>query len=146
MNITLEEPNFEFKPVDDRRPLIPEPPPVRLVAVEDCSLFATAAHVPALDAFYVGLLKFEREGEPSSPVYRAENVRLRFMLIDQRAMREDMRPTGVELFSFTSLEDRLNEQEIPFTKERGLTAGELTYLLQDPAGNWVRIGLVRRIV
>ncbi|CAN5519556.1 hypothetical protein BH10PLA1_BH10PLA1_10120 [soil metagenome] len=146
MNIDLEEPNFEFKPPDDRRPTIPEPPPVRLVAVEDVSLFATAAHLPALDAFYVGLLKFEREGDDASPVYRAENVRLRFMLVEKRALREDMRPTGVEVPFFSGLEKQLTEMEITFSRELGINAGELTYLLQDPAGNWIRIGQVRRLL
>lgn len=53
----------------DPRPPIPEPPPVRLVAVEDCVLFTPPGQEALLDAFYIGLLKLEREDVdlPSRP-------------------------------------------------------------------------------
>jgi hypothetical protein len=41
---------------------MPEPLPVRLIAVADVRLPATAGFEHELDAFYVGLLGFEREG------------------------------------------------------------------------------------
>jgi hypothetical protein len=46
----------------DRRAPLSEPPPVRLVAVEDVSLPTPPAFEKHLDAFYVDLLRFEREG------------------------------------------------------------------------------------
>src|SRR5688572_7744007 len=44
----------------DRRPRMPEPLPVRVLAVEDVRLPATAGLEPQLDDFYVGLFGFER--------------------------------------------------------------------------------------
>lgn len=51
----------------DRRPILPVPPPVRLIAVDDVILFASAGDEAALDRFYVGLLHFEREDQPLPP-------------------------------------------------------------------------------
>lgn len=51
----------------DRRRRMREPPPVRLVAVADARLSASAGLEPDLDAFYVGLLEFERGGMPPKP-------------------------------------------------------------------------------
>ena len=45
-------------PAADRRPLIPEPLPVRLLTVEDATLIAAAGLEVQLDDFYVDLLKF----------------------------------------------------------------------------------------
>jgi hypothetical protein len=53
-----------FRPTADRRPIIPEPPPVRLVTVDDAVLIAAPGQERALDAFYVGVLRFEREDAP----------------------------------------------------------------------------------
>src|SRR5688500_12469174 len=49
---------FDLPP--DRRPAMPEPPPVRLISVDDVVLLAPPGVEPLLDAFYVGLLQFER--------------------------------------------------------------------------------------
>jgi hypothetical protein len=51
----------------DSRPLMPEPLPVRLVAVADVRLPAPAGVERALDAFYVDLLGCVREGAPPKP-------------------------------------------------------------------------------
>jgi hypothetical protein len=53
----------------DRRPLIPEPPPVRLLAVEDVVIEAPAGTERELDALYVEVLKFERldDTRPARP-------------------------------------------------------------------------------
>lgn len=48
----------------DRRPPMPEPPPVRLVAVEDVSILAPSGVERELDALYVEVLKFERIDQP----------------------------------------------------------------------------------
>jgi len=51
----------------DPRPLMPEPLPVRLVAVADVRLPAPAGVERALDAFYADLLGCAREGAPPKP-------------------------------------------------------------------------------
>lgn len=51
----------------DPRVRMPEPLPVRLVAVADVRLPAPAGVERALDAFYVDLLGFVREGAPPKP-------------------------------------------------------------------------------
>jgi len=145
LSVELEQPNFEFKPPKDRRPIIPEPPPVKLVAVEDMTLTTAAADVGKLDAFYVELLRFERESA-SAIVYKAENARLRFELSEDAGPRDDMRAVGIDVPSLRDLELLLVDREIPFVKERGLFVGQMTFLLRDPAGNWVRIGEVVRII
>ena len=48
----------------DRRPVMIEPPPVRLVAVDDVVLITAPGRERELDAFYVDLLRFEREDVP----------------------------------------------------------------------------------
>jgi hypothetical protein len=126
-----------------------EPPPVRLVAVEDVRLPAPPGMEAELDAFYVGLWQLEREiGEsPASIVYRAENVRLRFdLVVDQRPIeRETMRPQGIEVLSLAEAELKLVEAEREYIRQRGLTPGQESLLLQDPAGNWVELFEVKRL-
>jgi hypothetical protein len=66
--IELEPAAGESSPAaPDRRPRVPEPLPVRLVAVDDVRLPATAGLERELDAFYVDLLGFAREGGPPRP-------------------------------------------------------------------------------
>ena len=48
--------------------------------------------------------------------------------------------------SLADLELLLIERQIAFTKERTLMLGHTTFLLRDPAGNWLRIGEVKRIL
>ena len=61
---------------DDLRPKMPEPLPVRLVTVENAHILAGAEQETQLNAFYVGLLGFEKEKNESALVYRADNFRL----------------------------------------------------------------------
>jgi len=58
----------------DRRPTMPPPPPVRVVAVEDVVLIAAPGQERDLDAFYVGLLRFEREDVPPPPRQEVEPI------------------------------------------------------------------------
>lgn len=96
----------------DPRPHMPEPPPVRLVAIDDVSLPAASGVERDLDFFYVMLLGFEREDldvkrpkpripvppaprnahrrsapEVPGPIYRAENFRLRFQTVEPPVLR-----------------------------------------------------------
>lgn len=142
----LEESSIEFKPTTDERPVMPQPPPVNLVAVADMQLGAPAGLEVQLDAFYVGLLKFEREAAAEGKIhYKADNFRIRFDIHESPANKPDVRPTGINVPSLRVLERELVNREIEYQRERGLFAGQYWLLLQDPAGNWVQIGEIRSI-
>ncbi len=128
-----------FGPFTDKRPRIYEPLPVQLIAIDDCSLFAAAGLERDLDDFYVNLLGFERDPAPDTLVYRAENCRLIFTIIEQRPTRPDMRPLGIAIHSLPELVQKLNDQAIEFTRQRGLTPGADALLLPDPASNPLEI-------
>src|SRR4051812_41492244 len=87
------EPSANIAPLPpDQRPLIPEPPPVRLHAVEDVRLPAVVGLEKELDAFYVDLLEFERDASAGESVaYRAENFRLRIEVVQSPVERTDYR-------------------------------------------------------
>ena len=142
------EPSTGLQPAADSRPRMDEPPPVRLVAVEDVRLPAPPGLEAELDSFYVGLWQFERDtSEPDAIVFRAENVRLRFDLVADRKPieRDTLRPQGIEVLSLAEAELKLVEAEREYLRQRGLTPGQESLLLQDPAGNWVELFEVRRI-
>ena len=143
--LELETPTQPIDPArPDRRPHMPEPPPVRLVAVEDVHLPAPAGAEVQLDAFYVGLLKFERmPGQQLA--YRSENFLLHFDIGEAPIEHESLRPLGVEIPSLGELEQKLIEREMEYTRLRGTTPGRETLLIRDPAGNWVEVGEVRLI-
>jgi hypothetical protein len=127
----------------DRRTRIPEPLPVRLVAVEDVRLPALFGMEEELDAFYSGLLLFERvAGELA---YRADNFILRFELADRPVVHESLRPLGIEVLSLAETEKKIIDAELEYTRQRGVTPGSETLLLLDPAGNWIEIGGIRLI-
>ena len=126
-----------------------ELPPVRLVAVEDVRLPTPPGLGEQLDSFYVGLWQFERDVTEGGGaiVYRAENVRLRFEVVaDQKPIeRETLRPQGIEVLSLAEAELKLVEAEHEYIRQRGLTPGQESLLLQDPAGNWIELFEVRRV-
>ena len=122
----------------DRRPRIPEPLPVRLVAVEDVNLDAPADLSAELDDFYVTLLSFEREHVQTQNIYRADNLRLHITLTQEQGER-DLRPLGIEVVRLADIQQALIEREMEFEIQKGLLPGQRTLLLQDPAGNWVAI-------
>lgn len=160
-------------PAEDRPPMA-ELPPVRLVAVDDVVLLTPPGREPRLNAFYVGLLKMEREdselpsrpptepilgnavpqmspvrvrpplpplprGAMQGPVYRAENHRVCFHVIEPPSERDSLRPLGIEVPSLTSARLQIEQMEIEYTRQRGLYPGQDSLLLQDPGGNWVEI-------
>ena len=135
----LEESPIIFKPITEKRPLSPEPLPVRLLTVEDATLPAAAGLETQLDAFYVGLLGFERDDKADGLVYRADNFRLRFEIVEMRPERESMRALAIEVPQLAEIEHRIIEREIEYLRQKGLTPGELRLLLRDPAGNWLEI-------
>jgi hypothetical protein len=144
--VELQEPSIAFTPAKDTRPPMPEPPPVRLVAIEDVHAPAAAGLETRLDAFYVGLLKFLREGADAGRIiYKSENWRLHFDVLEPPIGREDFRPVGIDVPSLVLLERELIAGKIEYQWQKGLAAGQETLLLQDPAGNWLQIGLFHRV-
>ena len=144
-SLELEPSRGPFTPPRDGRPHLPEPPPVRLVAVEDVHVPAVSGLAPLLDAFYVDLLKFAREPAEASLTYRAENVRLVFDVQRPPVEREDFRAVTIEVPVLGDVEKKLVELEAEYERQRGLLPGHDHLVLRDPAGNWVAIGEMREI-
>jgi hypothetical protein len=140
----LEEPSVPFKPVVDRRLRVPEPIPVRLIAVNDMRVDAGAGLELELDAFYVGVVGMQRvAGE--AIVYRAENFDLYIDVLEPPVVREDYRPVRAEVKSLAVMEGKLREVEVPYVRRKGLVPGEEALVLQDPAGNWVELTEARLV-
>ena len=128
----------------DRRPRIPEPLPVRLVAVDDVRLPAPAGVEEKLDAFYIDLLEFQRAR--GRLAYQPDNFILRFEVARDRPIpHESLRPQGIEVTSLAETEKKLIDEEIEYSRQRSLTPGQQSLLLLDPAGNWIEIEEMRLI-
>ena len=143
-SLELEQGRGEFKPRVDHRRTLPEPPPVRLTAVEDVHAPSAAGMEVALDEFYGGVLRFERDlGARETIVYKAENFRLIFDVLEPPVAHGDFRPILVEVPVLAEVEMQLIEREIEYERQRGLSPGRDQLVLLDPAGNWVSIGEMR---
>jgi hypothetical protein len=143
----LEQTDRPFHPAHDPRPKMPEPLPVRLVAVADVILPATAGLECELDEFYVAMLEFARDQSlPYELVYRADNFRLVFQLHEGLVRREEYRPLQVEVQSLIEAERKLIDRELEYIRQRGLQPGSRTLLLNDPAGNFVELVESRRVM
>lgn len=123
---------------------MPEPPPVRVTAIQDVCLPTLPDRHRALDQFYVDLLKFEREnpqapGAAETRVYRAENVRVQFQIRPFPAERDHLRTLEIEIPSLGDLETQLMDRRMEYTRVRAVGGGRDGLLLQDPAGNWVHL-------
>ncbi|HTL31442.1 MAG TPA: hypothetical protein VL282_19565 [Tepidisphaeraceae bacterium] len=141
----LEASTTEFRPKIDSRPIIPEPLPVRLVAIDDVAAITPAGIEEKLDAFYVQMLQFERD--PSEPLtYHADNFDLRFTIVETPPPRDDMRPIGIEVLSLQEAEQKLIDRELEYVRQRGLLSSDTSLLLLDPAGNWVAIVEAKRVM
>jgi hypothetical protein len=142
----LEPSSGNFQPIADRRPLVPEPLPVRIVAIEDVDLPAASGLEKALENFYVVLLGFERDqADVDSLVLRAENVGLRFSVFEPPIVRDNLRTLGIEVLSLAESESRLLQAKIPYVRQRGLMPGQDALSLQDPAGNWLAVTEIQRL-
>lgn len=141
------EPSTGLQPVLDHRTRLDEPLPVRIVAVEDVHLPTPPGQDGQLDAFYVGLWQLQRDTQQTGIVYRAENVRLRFDVVtDQKPIERDtLRAQGIEIVSLGEAELKLLAAEREYIRQRGLTPGQESLLVQDPAGNWIELFEVRRV-
>jgi hypothetical protein len=72
-------------------------------------------------------------------VYRGANFALVFEICEPPVVRHDMRAIGIEVQSLGMIEQQLIDQEIEFSLQRGLLPGDVSILLQDPAGNWLEL-------
>ena len=124
----------------DRRPTLPEPPPVRLASVGDVTLPTVAGRETLLDAFYVGLLRFRRIEAEEFPAYEAERHALRFRVVETPPDRDEVRPIGIESPFYREIVGELQRRRADFEVVRGLSAGGDAILMRDPAGNWVAVG------
>lgn len=132
------------KPEADLRPHMPEPPPVKLLAVSDVHLPSAAGHEREMDAFYVEILKFERvdgaaDHDAGVLTYRAENHSLVFDVLEPPLNRDDITPTAIEVPSLRLLRFALMEREIVYESTRGLDPATEYVVLKDPTGNWLAI-------
>ncbi len=135
------EPSPRIVPVVDGRPMIPEPPPVKLVVIADPTLLAPTGIEEPLDSFYLDLLKFWRD--PSGRLaYRAENFTVRFEIVEPPVCRDDYRMLGIVVRSLDDVEKRLREAGIAVSRERDLAPGIECLVVTDPAGNGLRLSEV----
>lgn len=137
--VELASPSFEFKPENDGRARVPEPLPVRLIAVADVSADAVAGLEQPMDDFYVSLLEFARSSDRSKLVYHADNADLVFAVREPPIARDDLRPIAVEVPSLAVVESGLIKRELEYTRQRSIQPGGESILVQDPSGNWVEI-------
>ncbi len=134
----LEPTGIDFTPKQDRRPHIPEPLPVRLISLSDVTLLCNSSHESLLDDFYASMLLFVKE-LGHGIVYRADNFRLRFDVVDGIIERDGYRPVTIEVQSLADTREKLDAREIEYTHEKSLTLGHDSLWLTDPAGNYVEI-------
>jgi len=139
------EASIGIQPVVDRRPRLDEPLPVTLVAVNDVRMPAPAGVEIKLDAFYVGLLGFERMVPETELHYRAENFVLRFEVHERPVEHENLRPQGIEIPSLAEAELKLIHSGYEYVRQRGVLPGMETISLRDPAGNWIEFVELRSI-
>lgn len=138
------EPSTGLKPKADLRPHMPEPPPVKLLAVADVHLPSAAGYERELDAFYVGIFKFERaDDRVNALTYRAENHALVFDVLEPPLNRDDITPTSIIVPSLREFRLALIEREIDFQSTQGLDPATEFVLLKDPTGNWLSVSEYR---
>jgi hypothetical protein len=142
--IELADPTGFALPAD-QRPKMPEPLPVRLVAVADVHLPAQADLEKQHDDFYCVLLKMVRDEPRDQRIYRADNHRVVFHLGEGLIQRDSCRPLGVEIDSLAQVEAGLVEREIEYERLRGIVPGMESIFVKDPSGNWVEVIEIRPI-
>jgi hypothetical protein len=124
----------------DLRPPMPEPPPVRVIAVNDVHLPAAIRLEAELDAFYVGILNFATAREAGAALsFAAENVDLVFDLAEPPVDRDNLAPTMLEVPSLRKLRELFLENEIGYETMHGLMPGTEHIIVRDPAGNLLAI-------
>ena len=143
--MTLEDPPADFTPSVDQRPRMPEPLPVRIVAIDDVRLPSPSGVERDLDAFYVDLLGFERMAALDQLIYRADNYLLRFEVKEPPVAHDSMRALVIEVPSLALAVYKLNETKMEYTRQKAITPGTESVVLLDPAGNWIELVEIRII-
>ena len=141
----LEETASPLGPVEDTRPRLPEPLPVKLIAVEDVRLPGLGGAEDAMDDLYLELLGFVKD-DPERLAYRADNLSVHFDAVTGLIEREGYRPLQVEVISLRETEKKLIEAEQEYERHRGLTPGSEMLTLFDPSGNLVEIFEARPVM
>jgi hypothetical protein len=141
----LEEQGTPLGPVEDARPRLPEPLPVKLIAVEDLRLPAQAGAEKEMDELYVGLLEFVKE-DAGKASYRADNLSVHFQPVAGLVERDGYRPLQIEVLSLRDTEKKLIAAEREYERQRGLTPGSEVLVMLDPSGNLLVISEARPIL
>jgi len=123
----------------DKRPKMPEPLPVRLIAVADVALPAQTDLEKEMDRLYLDVLGFQRDRAGNALIYQADNFRLILMPIEGLICRVNYRPAQIEVPSLAELEAKLIDYEIEYMPLRGLLPGSEALLVMDPSGNYLEI-------
>lgn len=144
--IELLKATTPFQPQADRRPLIPEPLAVRLIAIDDVHLPAAAGLECPLDEFYVGLLGFLRRDVDGLLAYKADNFFVRFDTQEPPLVRDGVRPMMIQVLSLREMRQKLSDAKIGFEALRGLEPGMQMLLTRDPAGNWLALVEYRTVM
>ena len=58
---------------------------------------------------------------------------------------DSLRPLQIEIVSLVETEKKIIEAELEYSRQRGLTPGQETLLLLDPAGNWIELSEMRTV-
>lgn len=144
-DIPLEPDGLPVGPSTDKRPRMPDPIPVELLAVKDVQTRGLAGQEQDLDAFYVELFQFvkqpteERGAGQARLMYEADNFFLIIDLYERLEDRNDYRPITLVVQTLGDIELQLIAREIEYVRQRGLLPGEERLVLKDPAGNWVEV-------
>lgn len=139
-------PEAALEPVHDLRPVMPEPPPVRVIAVENVTLVAPAKHARAIDHLMTAVLPLVKEVPTRQAdvdagaigVYQAENVRVVYLA------REEPPPSPrhilqLELADLRGLRQRLQDAEIEYELSKRLMPGDVRVAFLDAAGNPIEV-------
>ncbi len=79
-------------------------------------------------------------------MYAAANFSIRFDTLEKRSPDSDsMRPLGIGIRSLGEAEAKLIESGISFVRQRSISPGYESLLLQDPAGNWLELIEIRPV-
>jgi hypothetical protein len=139
-------PETAVEPVHDLRPVIPVPPPVRVIAVEDVTLLAPAHHAAAIDHLMTVILPLVKEmplkqahvDAGAIGVYLAENVRVVYLARDEPPP-SPRHILQLELGDLRELRQRLQDAEIEYELSKRLMPGDVRVAFLDAAGNPIEV-------
>lgn len=139
-------PETVIEPVHDLRPVMPVPPPVRVIAVEDVTVLAPAEHAAAIDRLMTEILPLVKEVPMKQAyvdagaigVYLAENVRVVYLARDEPPP-SPRHILQMELADLRGLRQRLQDAEIEYELSKRLMPGDVRVAFLDAAGNPIEV-------